>query len=279
MSALSRRISRGSYELAYERDALEPQVLLLHGFTGSARTLDAVAQGLRDAGLGTLAVDLLGHGRSDAPEDPKLYALERACADLAAILDAERMPRAALLGYSMGGRVALGFACAFPERVRALVLVGASAGLQQEAERAARREADERLADDIARFGVPAFVERWMANPLFASQARLGERFLAESRLQRLANSAAGLAGSLRGLGTGVQPALHDDLARLALPVLLVHGAEDAKFRAIAHDLAARLPNARVAAIPDAGHAAQIENPAAFLAVATEFLLQNQHDP
>lgn len=279
MSALSRRIARGPYALAYEREAGDPRVLLLHGFTGSARTLDGVARGLREAGLGTLAVDLLGHGRSDAPKDAKLYALDRACADLAAILDAERVPRAALLGYSMGGRVALGFACAFPERVRALVLVGASAGLEQEAERAARREADDRLADEIVRFGVPAFVERWMANPLFASQARLGERFLAESRSQRLACSAAGLAGSLRGLGTGVQPALHARLARVALPVLLVHGAEDAKFRAIAHDLAKRLPNARVASIPEAGHAAQIENPAAFLAVTTEFLLQTHHDP
>jgi 2-succinyl-6-hydroxy-2,4-cyclohexadiene-1-carboxylate synthase len=279
MSARLRRISRGPYALAYERDARDPSVLLLHGFTGSVRTLDAVSQGLRDAGLGTLAVDLLGHGRSDAPVDPLLYSLERACADLAAILDAERVPRAALLGYSMGGRVALGFACAFPERVRALVLVGASAGLEQEAERTARREADERLAEEILRFGVPAFVERWMANPLFASQTRLGERFLAESRAQRLASSAVGLAGSLRGLGTGVQPALHAKLARLALPVLLVHGAEDAKFREIAHDLAARLPNARVAAIPEAGHAAQIENPAAFLAVTTEFLLETHHDP
>lgn len=272
MSAGVQRVALDGHALAYARQGGGLPVVLLHGFTGDMRTLEDVARGLRAAGFATLSVDLLGHGASDAPADPKAYALERCAAHLAALLDAEGVERAALLGYSMGGRVALGFACAFPARVRALVLVGASAGLASPEERAARRASDEALAEAILREGVPAFVSRWMANPLFASQARLGARFLAEARAQRLENRAVGLAGSLRGLGTGAQPPLHEALPGLALPVLLVHGAEDAKFRAIALDLAARLPNARLAEIPGAGHATQLENPTAFLAAVRAFL-------
>lgn len=249
-----------------------PAVLLLHGFTGSTRTLDGVAAGLRGAGFRTIAVDALGHGESDAPDDPAAYTMERSADALARVLDAAGAPRAALLGYSMGGRTALGFALRHPARTAALVLVGASAGIADADERAARRRDDDAFAASILRDGVPAFVERWMAHPLFASQSRLGPDFLAAARAQRLANRAAGLAGSLRGLGTGAQPPLHDRLPGLDVPVLLAVGADDAKFRAIATELASLLPRARIATIPGAGHAAHLENPDGFREEACAFL-------
>lgn len=266
------RVDVGGHALHVETAGEGPPVLLLHGFTGSTRTLDGVAAGLHAAGFATIAVDLLGHGRSDAPRDPAAYAMERCTADLARVLDAAGAPRASVLGYSLGGRIALGLAVFRPERVRGLVLVGASAGLADPAERAARRRADDALAHALERDGVPAFVERWMALPLFASQARLGPAFLAAARAQRLANRAEGLAASLRGVGAGAQPPLHDALAHLAAPALFVAGAEDAKFGAIAADLARRVPGGRAVAIPGAGHAAHLEHPAAFLAEACAFL-------
>lgn len=266
------RLDAGGHALHAELAGAGPPVLLLHGFTGSTRTLDGVAAGLRAAGFATIAVDLLGHGRSDAPRDPAAYAMERCSEDLVRVLDAAGAPRAAVLGYSLGGRVALALAVAHPARVRGVVAVGASAGLEDPGERAARRRADEALADALERDGVPAFVERWMALPLFASQARLGPAFLAAARAQRLANRAHGLAASLRGIGTGAQPPLHDALATLPVPLLLVAGAEDAKFRAIAAALAQRAPRARAAWIPAAGHAAHLEQPDAFLAEALGFL-------
>ena len=271
-AARTLRVRTGRHALHVERAGAGPPVLLLHGFTGSTRALDGVAAGLHAAGFETIAVDLLGHGRSDAPRDPRAYAMERCSEALACVLDAAGAERAAVLGYSLGGRVALGLAVASPERVRGLVLVGASAGLADPAERAARRRADDALADAIERDGVPRFVERWMAQPLFATQARLGPERLAVARAQRLANSAHGLAASLRGIGTGVQPPLHEALARLDVPILLTAGAEDAKFRAIAEELAACAARARVAVIPHAGHAAHLESPAAFLTVASDFL-------
>jgi hypothetical protein len=111
-----------------------------------------------------------------------------------------------------------------------------------------------------------------MALPLFASQARLGARALDAARAQRLRNRPRGLANSLRGMGAGAQPPLHDALARLHRPVLLVVGAEDAKFRAIADRLAAGLPDVRIAVLDDAGHAAHLEAPAAFAQAVRGFL-------
>ena len=172
-----------------------------------------------------------------------------------------------LVGYSMGGRVALTLACRRPGLLRSLTVIGASVGLSTEAERAERRESDQKLAESIEQDGLEAFVDRWMANPLFATQARLGEGFLAASRAQRMRNSAAGLARSLRGAGTGAMTPLHDDLESCPVPTVFIVGAQDPKFTRVAVDLAARMPNAATAVVDDSGHAAHLEQPDAVAAV------------
>ena len=169
------------------------------------------------------------------------------------------------------GRVALALCVLRPERVRSALLVGASAGLRDPEARAARRRDDEALAERLEREGLERFVDEWMARPLFASQRRLGAAALASARAQRLTSRVQGLAGSLRGMGTGAQPPLHQHLPGVRAPVALVAGAEDAKFSGIARDLAARLPDARVHRVPEAGHACHLEAPAAFFRVARTF--------
>lgn len=246
-------------------------LLALHGFTGCGETLAGTLRGLGD-GWRHLLVDLVGHGRSDPPAALEDCTMQRCVADLAALLDALGEPSVHLLGYSMGGRVALAFAAAWPGRVRSAVLVGARAGFEDPAERAARRAADEDLADRIEARGLAWFVEHWMALPLFASQRRLGAGALAAARAQRLRNDPRCLALSLRGMGAGAQPPLHGSLSRLRMPVLLAVGAEDAPFAAVARDLAARLPEARIAEIPGAGHAAHLENPEPFARTVRAFL-------
>jgi len=254
-----------------EQAGAGPPLLLLHGFTGGAgawmpHTAVWASQ------FRTIAVDLLGHGASDAPADAARYSMERTVADLTAMLDALGLPRAFVLGYSMGGRVALHFAAAQPARVAGLVLESASPGLRSADERAARVAADEELASFVEREGVPAFVARWEALPLWASQARLPEATRAALRDARLRNSARGLANSLRGLGTGAQAPLHDRLHDIAIPTLLIAGALDPKYAAIAGDMAARLPDARAAIVPEAGHAVHLEQPAEFELLVAAFL-------
>jgi len=247
-------------------------VVLLHGFTGSGRTLARTA---RDLGPGcrTIRVDLVGHGRSDVPADPAAFTLAACARQVAGVIDALCDGPAHLLGYSMGGRVALGVAAGHPERVRSAILVGARAGLERAEARAERRRADEALAASLERDGLETFVDRWMALPLFASQARRGAAFLARARAERLRCDPAGLAASLRGMGAGAQPPLFDRLAAIERPMLVVIGTEDARFEPVARDLAARLPRARLATIPGAGHAAHLEQPETFARVARGFLI------
>ncbi len=167
-------------------------------------------------------------------------------------------PQFALAGYSMGGRVALHAALMLkPER---LILIGASPGLEDPAERAARRAADEALAARIEQIGVEAFAAEWGAQPLFAGQA---PRVAAAANADRLRNTPAGLAAALRGLGTGVMEPLWERLPELTMPVTLIAGERDEKFRALAERMAARLPDARLHVIAATGHAPQLEDPEA----------------
>jgi 2-succinyl-6-hydroxy-2,4-cyclohexadiene-1-carboxylate synthase len=238
-------------------------VLILHGFTGSAESMACVSDRLRD-GFRVHRVDLVGHGGSESPDRPEAFSMPQCVAQLRALLEALALPSVSVIGYSMGGRAALSLAVAYPKRVSRLVLVGASPGLADPAERAARRKADQELAERILSHGLESFVDEWMANPLFATQARLGEAALARARAERLRGSAVGLAESLRGMGTGSMPPLHEDLSRLSLPVLCVVGEEDAKFRAIAERMVAALSRGELQLIPAAGHAAHLEQPEAF---------------
>lgn len=247
-----------------------PALLLLHGFTGAAATWAPFVGRLN--GRRTIAVDLIGHGGSDAPADSERYRMERCVADLCAVLDALGVTRADVLGYSMGGRVALHLAAAAPERVRALVLESSSPGIADPAERRARLAADEALAAAIERDGLAAFVDRWERLPLFASQAALPAETRARLRAQRLRNDPAGLAASLRGMGAGRQESLWDRLGSLGMPALLIAGELDEKYRAIAGAMASAMPGARAEIVPGAGHAVHLERPHAFLDAVLSFL-------
>ncbi|GAB4213929.1 MAG: 2-succinyl-6-hydroxy-2,4-cyclohexadiene-1-carboxy late synthase [Roseiflexaceae bacterium] len=246
-------------------------LLLLHGFTGAAASWAAhvpvLARGRR-----VIAPDLIGHGASAAPTDPARYRMEHCVADLLALLDALELPQVDLLGYSMGGRVALSLACAAPERIGRLVLESASPGLADAGERDARTASDNALADSIEREGLAAFVARWEALPLFASQQALPEETRAALRSQRLRSDPRGLANSLRGMGTGQMPPLWEALPGLRLPTLLLAGELDSKYCDQARRMAARLPDAQLLLVPGAGHTIHLERPDAFQQAVRTFL-------
>lgn len=248
-------------------------VLVLHGFTGGAESMEGVASPLATR-CRVARLELVGHGESDAPEDVAPYAMEACARQVVQAASALGFERPHLVGYSMGGRAALATAVAHPDAFSSVTLIGATAGIADEEERAARIAADEALADRIERDGLEAFVDHWMALPIFASQSRLGPDFLARARAERLRQRPTGLAKSLRGMGAGAQAPVWDGLARVTVPVLLTVGGEDAKFRAIAAALAEALPDARVEIIEAAGHAAHLEDAKAFAAVLGAFLAE-----
>ncbi|MDP2529788.1 MAG: 2-succinyl-6-hydroxy-2,4-cyclohexadiene-1-carboxylate synthase [Candidatus Palauibacterales bacterium] len=253
-------------------------VVLLHGFTGSVEAWgEELVEGLVATGRRVVAVDLLGHGGSDVPAEPSRYAMERQIADLEEVLDELGVERAAWVGYSMGARLALGRAVLQPERVAALVLESGSPGLATGPERRARRAADEALAarlEDAGPEAMARFVDDWMARPLFDTQRRLPDEVRRRERRRRLDAHPRGLAGTLRGFGTGAQPSLWERLDEVEPPALLLTGRLDAKFEAIADRMAARMSASVRASVPDAGHAVHLERPEAWLARVSAFLAE-----
>ena len=229
---------------------MPPRLVLVHGFTQTAVSWRPVVERLAD-GFEIVRPELPGHG---AAADVRL-GFEAAAAAIG-----EAGGRATYVGYSMGGRLLLRLALDRPALVRGLVLVGASPGVDDPAERAARAEADVTLADEIERQGTAAFLDRWLAQPMFADLDPAADDLAA-----RALNPPAGLAAALRHLGTGAQEPLWDRLGELDMPVLVAAGGRDAKFAALAERMAAGIgPNARVVLIAGAGHAAHLERPDAF---------------
>jgi 2-succinyl-6-hydroxy-2,4-cyclohexadiene-1-carboxylate synthase len=253
-----------------------PVLLLLHGFTGSAQNWAGLQRALAVEAR-TIALDLPGHGESSAPADASRYGMAAVAADLYALLDHLEIARAHLLGYSMGGRLALYLAVRHPGRWRSLILESASPGLATTAEREARVQQDEALAAFIEAEGIAAFVARWEALPLFASQKQLPPDVQQAHRTGRLANRAQGLAGSLRGMGTGVQPSLWAELGGLALPALLIAGAEDRKFVGIGRRMVSQLPRAKLVLVSDAGHTVHLEQPQAYADRVRQWLVDADH--
>ncbi|RLT34125.1 MAG: 2-succinyl-6-hydroxy-2,4-cyclohexadiene-1-carboxylate synthase [Chloroflexi bacterium] len=249
-----------------------PPIVLVHGFTGTGASWRSLVEALAPD-CTTIAVDLVGHGRSGCPEALDRYQMRRAVDDLAVMLHALGHDRATWLGYSLGGRVALQVAVHRPDVVDALVLESATPGIATAEEREARIAADEALAQKLEREGLEAFVNHWQSIALWDSQQRtLTDDQRAALRRGRLAQNPRGLALSLRGMGTGSQPWVGDRLGEVRVPVLLTAGTLDTKFSAIAREMASSVPTATMQLIDDAGHAAHLERPDAFHAMVREFL-------
>ena len=244
--------------LHVERRGAGPVVALVHGFTQTGRSWGAIADGLA-ADHEAVLVDAPGHGGSTA-----------VAADLetGAALAAEAVGPAVWIGYSMGARLCLNVAMHHPHVVRGLVLVGGTAGIEDEGDRAARRAQDRSTAARLEEIGVDAFLEEWLAQPLFATLPAD-----AAGVDDRRRNTVAGLRSSLELAGTGSMVPLWDRLGELRMPLLAVAGEQDERYAALARRMAAAVAGpSEVAVVPEAGHAAHLEQPASFLRILRRWL-------
>ncbi len=230
---------------------MAPTVVLLHGFTHTGASWDPVVSALGER-YRALAPDIRGHGSASARTP---VTLEGVLDDLTALAP----DRFTLVGYSMGGRIALHAALRLPGRIERLVLIGASPGIADPTEREARLRDDERLADEIEGTSIEAFAQRWAQTPVLAGQP---PNVLAAAHADRLRNRPAGLAMALRGLGNAALPSLWEHLGEIRIPVALVVGERDEKFRAIADRMAGGLAAVEVIVVAGAGHAVHLEAPA-----------------
>jgi 2-succinyl-6-hydroxy-2,4-cyclohexadiene-1-carboxylate synthase len=245
-------------------------LLLLHGSTGRGTSWGAHVATFAERSR-VITVDLPGHGRSGTA-DPGRMTVERTADDLAAILRRLAAAPADVLGYSLGARIALRLAVAHPAAVARLVLESPSAGIADPDERAQRVAADEALAARIERDGIEAFVAGWERSPVFATHADLAPAVAERQRAIRLRNDPRGLAASLRGAGQGTMEPLHDHLAGITAPTLVIAGALDAIGRPRAERVARGIPDARLMLVDGAGHTPHLERSSVFRRLVTAFL-------
>jgi 2-succinyl-6-hydroxy-2,4-cyclohexadiene-1-carboxylate synthase len=247
-----------NYEVSGDR--WSPPVLFLHGFMGSSVDWREVMAARGDRFC--IAVDLPGHGASlGLPSDT--YTIEGATRAVIRTLDDLQIFRPVVAGYSLGGRLALYLALRFPERCAGLFLESASPGLERSGERAARRAADESKAERLESSDFEAFLRDWYAQPLFAPLAQ-NEDLLRRTIDARRRNDAGELARSLRGMGTGSQPSLWEELSGLGVPTLAIAGELDGKYAGISSRMAGINPRIESAVVPGAGHTVHAETPAAY---------------
>jgi len=251
------RVGNSSFQVRIEGKGVA--LVLLHGFTGSIETMAGLSAALCRH-FCVISIDLPGHGRTLVPDDSSWYTFSKCNDVLVSILDQLHIKKCFICGYSMGGRVALVFAAHFPFRVAAVATIGASGGIEAEKKRGLRKEEDEKLARFIESEGIRAFVLRWMKDPLFASQKKLGKTFLNEAYRQRLSNRPSFLAYSLRGMGTGSQIPVYQGLQQVDIPMLFIAGEEDKKFCDLALQMKSSCPQGYMQFIKQAGHAAHLEN-------------------
>lgn len=246
-----------------------PEVVFLHGFMGEGADWLPVAEGLA-ARFHSILIDLPGHGSSRGGDGEEI-SMDSAVGSVMETLDALRLERCGLVGYSMGGRLALFLALAHPDRFTHLVLESASPGISSSSERRERQEADEARALRLESLPHDEFLAEWYGQPLFASLHDHPDS-LREMLRRRARNDPAAMARVLRGMGAGCQDSLWERLASLRTCTLVAVGALDAKYVALAERMAAESRVIHAAVIPAAGHAVHMERPDELVSLLGNFL-------
>ena len=246
-------------------------VVFLHGFTGSIDDWSDLIKELEDL-YEPISINLAGHGTSAHTADISEYTIDAEIDRLLRLVNSHMIEKFVLAGYSMGGRIALSFACRYPDRLRGLILESTTAGIKDEDERRLRIKSDEELARFIESSDIEVFVDRWMSLPLFASQNKMPPGKLMELRARKLRNSRTALANSLRAAGTGRMEPLWEQISNLSMPVVLITGLLDTKFTEINKKMASLIPDCKHIVSDDAGHTVHFEKPDMYHQVVKDFI-------
>jgi 2-succinyl-6-hydroxy-2,4-cyclohexadiene-1-carboxylate synthase len=270
MRSAKASVTAGGLHYSVQGGRARPVLLFLHGFMGCAGDWDKLIAEMRDEAR-CIVVDLPGHGRSVNLTDPGMYAVTGLLGTLTSLLNRENIGECAVVGYSMGARLAVQWAISIPDRIRGILLESGSPGLRTEEERRRRRRNDSELAHRLVTHGLQDVLDDWYGQGVFAS---LASKPLLRARLiaQRLRNNPAELARALTSLGAGQHPYLWPAMCRLRCPIHAVTGMEDPKYIAVARKLAGPPLHAPWTSVPDAGHNVHAEQPDAFVHILRGFL-------
>lgn len=250
-------------------------VVFLHGFTGSSFDWEFLSDKLPDE-FEPITIDLLGHGKTSSPKNLKNYSVQSQIEFLDKILTKLNIEKPILVGYSMGGRLALSYLLNFPNNINSMVLESASFGFKTKTEREERINSDKILSNKIMNSSIEEFIESWMNIPLFDSQNKLPLPIRKEQTENKIrTNNVIGLTNSLLGFGTGNMINYFNELEKVKTKILLITGSLDSKFTEIAKETNSLFPNSHHSIVGDAGHNVHLEKPEEFLKLLSSFLLKN----
>jgi 2-succinyl-6-hydroxy-2,4-cyclohexadiene-1-carboxylate synthase len=250
-------------------DGTKIPLIFLHGFTGCANDWRFIFDEI-PSDYYPVAMDLIGHGKTDSPEDPRHYSCSSIVFQLHTITKFLNFEKIILAGYSMGGRASLSFALRHPSKIKALILESTTPGIEDICDQKQRVEMDLLLADKIKEEGIEKFTDFWFNTPLFKSLTNI-TNFEAEKN-KRNKNSVIGLANSLQGFSTGLMPNYWEKIYSIKIPVLLITGELDIKYTAVAVEMKNRIQGSSHTIIPDVGHNTHIEKPELFTKLVLDFL-------
>ncbi|MCA1028802.1 2-succinyl-6-hydroxy-2,4-cyclohexadiene-1-carboxylate synthase [Cytobacillus kochii] len=247
-------------------------IMALHGFTGNSNGWRFYSEIISDRTI--IAPDIIGHGQSESPEHISHYQIEEQAAMLAHLINVMKISKVDVIGYSMGGRLAITFALLFPEKVHRLILESTTPGINSIEDREKRMINDMKICQLIKDKEIEGFVNYWENIPLFASQKKLTAHKREQVRTQRLRNNPQGLINSLIGMGTGAQPSWWTAIAKLQMPVLILTGSIDQKFCTIGEEMSMRIQRATHQTIEKSGHTVHLEKPLQYVDEIETFLLE-----
>jgi 2-succinyl-6-hydroxy-2,4-cyclohexadiene-1-carboxylate synthase len=252
-------------------------ILFLHGFTGSSNDWEFIVGNL-SSGYTPIFIDLIGHGSSSSPPDILNYSEENQIKIINDLLEFLSIKEIILVGYSMGGRLALSFTINYPRKVKALVLESSSFGIEDQAVRKERILSDNELAKIIENKGIINFINFWMNIPLFESMQNMSSTEIEKLKKRKISeNNIVGLKNSLIGFSQGNMNYLGNSLKTVEVDVFILAGELDEKYCRIAEDLHRKIQNSKVKIVSDCGHNVHFEKPEEFLKFLNGFL-QNIRD-
>jgi 2-succinyl-6-hydroxy-2,4-cyclohexadiene-1-carboxylate synthase len=247
-------------------------IVLLHGFTGSSESYDHISKYL-SKNSPVWSIDLIGHGKTESPDVPNYYRLDSQLEQLNALFVKLELKCPILLGYSMGGRLALNYAINFPDTISGLILESTNTGIENESDRRERQSSDSELSNEI-RENYSSFLEKWNRLPLFKSSKLTSSNHMENfKKIQKQQNS-LGLAHSISQFSTAFMPYISNRLYQLSKPILIITGEEDRKYTDLWIALSKHLTLSKHEVIQNAGHRVHLDNPDDYIMAIENYITE-----
>jgi 2-succinyl-6-hydroxy-2,4-cyclohexadiene-1-carboxylate synthase len=266
-------LSNVSLNIEYRGNVLDerPKLVLIHGFTGSVNDWDPIIPNITEK-YQPIAIDVIGHGKSSVPESPEFYYSDAITDQLYELFEKLNLKKIVLMGYSMGGRIALQFAFRYPEALYALILESTSPGIKDIKQRNERLKKDQELAHFLQTHTIEEFIDYWMDLDLFNTQRRFSNEKLSQIKKIRTRNNKTGLANTLLYFSPAQMPQLSDSLSKLKVKTILITGELDSKFTKISSKMAKSIHGAKHKIVKSVGHNTHLEDSKKFLNFVNTFL-------